>query len=103
MFRFEYGYLHHILFFTLQTFPKVHRSIFRSCIYFSHLMKHVFVDETCHNHESVLFYIACSYTFSTRYLLFFFVSLDVEQAVSMSPVFQALWERRRTEDAHEKA
>ena len=57
----------------MQTFREVHRSIFRSCIYFSHTlwnmflwMKHATIMKAC------WFYIACSKIFWTRYLLFFF-------------------------------
>jgi len=46
-------------------------------------MKHVFVNETCHNHEGVLVLHSPFevFYFSTRHLLFFFVSLDVKKAV----------------------
>ena len=58
-------------------------TLFVPAIFFTHLMKHVFVNETCHNHEGVLVLHSPFevFYFSTRHLLFFFVSLDVKKAV----------------------
>ena len=36
-------------------------------------------------------------------MLFFFVSIDVDPAVCLSSVFQAWWERRSADDAHDYA
>ena len=59
-------------------------------------MKQVFVDETCRNHESVLVLHNMFEDFFNTLFAVLFVSLDVEQAASMSQVWKALRERWRT-------
>ena len=79
MFRFEHGYLHHILFFALQTFRNVNRSILRSFNYFSHTLWNMFLwIKYATVMKGCWFHKFSSKILSTRYLFLFFVSLDVE-------------------------